>query len=218
MSFLKIEAQQAFYALLEQAINRYLELDPDYSFKLTPLYGSIIEIRLHGLGFVVFLRTDSKGIMCQNQFDGEPDCVIEGTPLGLLKMTVSLDGDKSAQTKGLFSGEVAITGDVQLGQKMSSVLDSIEIDWEEHVSHITGDVVAYRLGQIVKHGANWMQDSTQQLRDNLRDYLIYESDDLPEPAEVQQFIMQVDSLRDDVARAEARIQKIQQYFTDNDSK
>ncbi len=218
MSFLKIEAQQAFYAILEQAINRYLELDPDYSLKLTPLYGSIIEIKLRGLGFVVFLRTDSKGILCQSHFDGEPDCVIEGTPLGLLKMTVTLDGDKSAQTKGLFSGEVEINGNVQLGQKMSQVLDSIEIDWEEHVSHITGDVVAYRLGQIVKHGANWMQESAQHLRDNLRDYLIYESDDLPEPLEVQQFIMQVDTLRDDVAREEARIQKIQQYLADNHTK
>ena len=46
MSFMKIEAQQMVYVLLEQAINRYLELDPDYKQKLAPLFDSIIEIKL----------------------------------------------------------------------------------------------------------------------------------------------------------------------------
>ncbi|VAW92155.1 Protein YigP (COG3165) clustered with ubiquinone biosynthetic genes [hydrothermal vent metagenome] len=205
MSFMKIEARQAFYAILEQAINRYLELDPDYTQKLTPLYGSIIEIELTGLGLRVYLRTDRNGIICQGQLEGEPDCAIKGTPIGLLKMTVA---EKTAQTKGLFSGEVAFTGNVQLGQKMKQVLDSIEIDWEEHLSHITGDVVAYRLGQATRLGFSWMQQGAQQMRDNVRDYFVYESQDIPLPAEINHFIAQVDTLRDDVARSQARIQKI----------
>lgn len=205
MSFMKIEAQQLLYALLEQAINRYLKLDPDYTQKLTPLYGSIIEIQLLGLGIQVYLKTDDKGIICQSQIEGEADCVIKGTPIGLMKMTLA---DQSSQTKGLFSGEVEISGDVQLGQRMNKVLDSIEIDWEEHLSHITGDIVAYRLGQAVKHSASWMKDSAQQMRENLRDYFIYESEDLVQPSEVNSFVSQVDTLRDDVARAEARLAKI----------
>ncbi len=205
MSFMKIEATQALYAVLEQAINRYLELDPDYSQKLAPLYGSIIEIELMGLGIRVYCRTDNKGIICQSQLEGEADCVIKGTPIGLLKMTL---GENTAQTKGLFSGEVAISGDLLLGQKMKQVLDSIEIDWEEHLSHITGDIVAYRVAQASKLGLSWMQQGAQQMRDNLRDYFVYESQDIPQPAEINNFIAQVDVLRDDVARAAARLQKI----------
>ncbi len=205
MSFMKIEAAQAFYAVLEQTINRYLELDPDYSQKLAPLYGSIIEVELMGLGLRVYCRTDNKGIICQSQLEGEADCVIKGTPLGLLKMTL---GENAAQTKGLFSGEVVISGDLQLGQKMKQVLDSIEIDWEEHLSHITGDIVAYRVAQASKLGLSWMQQGAQQMRDNLRDYFVYESQDIPQPAEINNFIAQVDVLRDDVARAAARLQKI----------
>ncbi|MFV2060328.1 MAG: SCP2 domain-containing protein [Gammaproteobacteria bacterium] len=212
MSFMKIEAQQACLALLEQAINRYIELDPDYSQKLAPLYGSIIEIELSGLGLKLYLRTDSKGIMCQGDLDAEPDCVIKGTPIGLMKMTM---GEKGTHTKGLFSGEVEIAGDIQLGQKMKQVLDSIEIDWEEHLSHITGDVIAYRAGQLVKHGLGWLQDSNQQMRDNLRDFFIYESEDVPHPGEVDNFVTQIDTLRDDVARAEARLQKLFQKIEDN---
>jgi ubiquinone biosynthesis protein UbiJ len=215
MSFMKIEVQQACLALLEQAINRYIELDPDYSQKLAPLYGSIIEIELTGIGLRIYLRTDSKGIICQGSLEGEPDCVIKGTPIGLMKMSL---GEKGTQTKGLFSGEVEISGDIQLGQKMNQVLDSIDIDWEEHLSHITGDVVAYRVGQVFKQSFAWMQESTQQMRDNVRDYFIYESEDVPHPTEVNQFVTQIDTLRDDVARAEARLQEIVQKMKDNVSK
>jgi len=215
MSFMKIEAQQIFYAVIEQAINRYIELDPDFSQKLTPLYGSIIEVQLSGLGLGLFLRTDAKGIICQGDFDGESDCCIKGTPIGLMKMTL---GEKGSQTKGLFSGEVEITGDIQLGQKMKQVLDSIEIDWEEHVSHIVGDVAAYRLGQVVKQGNSWFKESAQQIRENIRDYFIYESEDVPQPAEVNGYVSQVDNLRDDVARAEARIQKIHQNLDEKQVK
>ncbi len=215
MSFMKIEAQQVCLALLEQAINHYIELDPEYSQKLTPLYGSIIEIELLGLGLRLYLRTDSHGIICQGSLDGEPDCSIKGTPIGLMKMTLS---EKSAQTKGLFAGEVEILGDIQLGQKMNQVLDSIEIDWEEHLSHLTGDIVAYRTGQFVKQGFAWMKDSTQQMRENVRDYFIYESEDLPQPNEVNNFVSQIDTLRDDVARAEARLHKIFQKIEANTAK
>jgi len=205
MSFMKIEAQQACYAVLEQAINRYLELDPDYQQKLAPLYGTIIEIELLGVGVRVYLRTDKQGIICQRQLEGEPDCVIKGTPISLMKMILA---EKGSQTKSLFSGDVEISGNIQLGQKMKQVLDSIDIDWEEHLSHITGDVVAYRVGQVVKQGVGWFQESTQQMRENLRDYFIYESEAVPQPAEVNSFVTQVDMLRDDVARAEARIQQL----------
>lgn len=215
MSFMKIEAQQAFYAVLEQAINRYLELDPDYKQKLTPLYDSIIEIELLGLGLRIYCRTDNKGIICQGQLEGEPDCVITGTPISLMKMTLA---EKGAQTQGLFSGEVEITGDIQLGQKMKQVLDSIEIDWEEHLSHITGDVIAYRVGQVVKQGVGWFQESTQLMRENLREYFIYESEDLPQTVDVNNFIKQVDTLRDDVARTEARLQKIFHILENNSTK
>jgi len=212
---MKIEAQQLVYALLEQAINRYLELDPDYSQKLSPLYGSTIAINLQGLDLMVFLRTDSKGIICQSHIESEADCVISGTPIGLLKMTMA---PQDSQTKGLFSGEVDISGDIQLGQKMQKVLESIEIDWEEHLSHITGDIVAYRVAQVAKNGASWLQHSAQQMSDNIRDYFIYESEDLVQPDEVHSFVSQIDSLRDDVARAEARIAKIQVNLSDNQIK
>lgn len=215
MSFMKIEAQQLFYAMLEQAINRYIELDPDYSQKLTPLYGSIIEIELMDTALRLYLRTDKKGIICQSFIDGEADCVIKGTPIGLMKMTL---GDPATQSKGLFSGEVEIIGDIQLGQKMKQVLDSIEIDWEEHLSHITGDVLAYRFGQLFKQGFGWMQESTQQMSETVRDYLIYESEDVPQAAEVTNFVMQIDTLRDDVARAEARLQKIFHQLEDETPK
>lgn len=205
MSFMKIEAQQIIYATIEQAINRYIELDPEYSQKLVPLYGSIIEIELSGIAFRLFLRTDAKGIICQGDFDGESDCCVKGSPIALMKMTL---GEKGAQTKGLFAGEVEISGDIQLGQKMKQVLDTIEIDWEEHVSHITGDIFAYRLGQFVKQGNNWFKESTQQIQENVRDYFVYESEDVPQPAEVNNYVSQVDVLRDDVARAEARIKNI----------
>jgi ubiquinone biosynthesis protein UbiJ len=55
---------------------------------------------------------------------------------------------------------------------------------------------------------NWARDARRTFGSNIREYLQEESGDLPSRYEVQRFTRQVDSLRDDVARLEARLNRL----------
>ncbi|GMR16912.1 MAG: SCP2 sterol-binding domain-containing protein [Gammaproteobacteria bacterium] len=205
MSQLPVELQQAALAILETAINQTLQLDEHASEKLQPLEGSIIGVELKGVGLVIYFRTDSQGIMLQASLEGEPDCLIRGTPIALMKMTLS-----EQQTSGLFSGEVEIIGDTELGQKMQRVLDSIEIDWEEHLSHLVGDVLAYKFVHTAQQGKQWLMESVTQVAENMTDYLRFEQQNVPIPGDVNEFITDTDKFRDDTARIEARVNRLQE--------
>lgn len=205
MSAIPVELQQAALAVLETAINQTLQLDEHATQKLQPLLGSIIGIELKGIGMLIYFRTDAQGVQLQGFLEGEPDCLIRGTPIGLIKMSID-----SKQTSGLFTGEVEIIGDVELGQKMKRVLDSIEIDWEEHLSHIVGDVLAYHLANSAKRGKQWFSEATSQVASSITDFLQYEQENVPVPEEVYEFINSTDKFRDDTARLAARVNRLQE--------
>ncbi|MGB5200150.1 MAG: sterol-binding protein, partial [Sedimenticolaceae bacterium] len=87
----------------------------------------------------------------------------------------------------------------------SEVLADLDIDWEEQLSRFTGDIAAHEIGRGVRaasrEGAR-MRRSSEQI---LSEYLTEEARLLPHRFEVEDFIADVDTLRDDAERLAARI-------------
>ena len=127
---------------LESAINRYLRLDPDSNARMAALDGRCICIELVGLDLQLFIHPGEQGIRLSDHLDAaaEPDTVLRGTPLGMARLGLGQDTEKT-----LFSGEVTITGDVETGQTFKGILDAMDVDWEEQLSKLTGDVIAHQL-------------------------------------------------------------------------
>jgi len=188
---------------LEVAINRYLAMDSASLARLGELSGKVIAVELRGLNLTLSMAPHSGGIQLLQDFAGTPDTVISGTPLALVR--VGIGGDRAA----LFAGEAEIRGDVPLGQRFEAVLREIDIDWEEQLSQLVGDVAAHQVGNLVRDTLAWGAKSADTLRRDLGEYLQEESGQLPRPAEVQAFMAGVDTLRDDTARLEARIRRLQ---------
>lgn len=190
-------------AALEAAINQVLQLDPDSVARLSALQGKVIAIELRSLDLAFYLIPQADRLNVYGHFEGEPDTVLRGTPLALARMGMVKDaGDV------LFAGDVEISGDVELGQQFQALLDRLDIDWEEHLSHITGDLVAHKVGNLVRGAMDWGQKTLNTLGQDTAEYLQEESGDLPSRAEVEAFLAQVDTLRADVDRLEARLQRL----------
>jgi len=194
---------EASLALLEQAINRYLALDPEAHRGLKRLHGRVIGIDLVGLGQRLYLVPGPAGIQVFGHYEGEPDCVLRGTPLALMRMQ-----DQKGSTEQLFGGQVEIEGDTELGHRFGKFLGSLDIDWEEQLSHLTGDVVAHRLGSLVRRLTDWGGRSAHTLGKDLQEYLQEEARLLPTRYELEGFYRDVDTLRHDVDRLEARIRRL----------
>ena len=139
-----------------------------------------------------------------SQYQGAPDTTISGHPISLAKLTIMND------TQVMFAGEVTISGDVELGQRFKKLLENMDIDREEHLSRVTGDIVAHKTGHAIREMAAWWRNNSERAQQNGREYLQEEVNILPEKQDVEAFFSDVESLRDDVARLAARISNLQQ--------
>lgn len=195
--------KMAALAGLEQAINRYLELDPETLGRIQTLQGRCIAVELVGTGLSLYLLPAREGLRLMSRYEGEPDTTLSGSPIALLRMSSGEAGS------GLFTGEVKIHGDVELGQRFNRILKSIDIDWEEHLSHIVGDVLAHQAGNLARGLGAWARQAADNLGRDLADYLKEERRDLPPPEEVEAFLAEIDELRLAVDRIGARVARVE---------
>lgn len=199
----------AIAAVMETAINQVVALDPDTVERMRSLQGKVIAIELQGLNVCLYLIPRAQGLNVFGHYEGEADTVLRGTPVAMAKMGLAKEaGDV------LFAGDVEITGDVELGQQFRNILDGLDIDWEEHLSHFTGDIIAHKLGNLVRGVVKWGKESANTLSQDAAEYFQEESRDLPNPGEVENFLKAVDMLRSDVDRLQARITRLKKRLED----
>ena len=200
----------AITASIEIAVNRVLQLDEDSLARLQDLQGKVIAIEVRGPDVSLYLIPGPDKLSVYGRFEGEADTLLRGTPMALMRMgLIKHAGD------ALFTGDVEISGDVELGQQFSEILNALDIDWEEHLSHFTGDLVAHKLGNVVRDTLSWGQDVADTLGQDVAEYFQEENEALPNPDEVENYLSQVDVLRTDVDRMEARVRRLETHLKNN---
>jgi len=185
-------------ATIETALNKIIADQPDIvSDKLN---GRCVCLHLDGIDIPLYFRFVKDTVYLFDEWQQPADATIQGTPMALA--TVGLGGE--AHTKDL-----KIDGDLQVAQAFESLLQQIDIDWEEILSQYTGDAVAFQIGNAVRGFKKWGKQSANAFADDLRDYLQIETRQLPLPAEVEQFNNAVDEVRAAVERLEMRVQRFE---------
>ena len=101
-----------------------------------------------------------------------------------------------------------IEGDTELAHRIGKILGAMDVDWEEQLSHYTGDLVAHDIGNLVRGAVRWGRNSADTLGRDLQEYLQEELRLLPVRTEIEAFLADVDRLRDDVERLQARIDRL----------
>lgn len=186
---------------IEAALNTLIDLDPEAAPRLARLHGRVVGIALRGTGLTFYFVPDQQGrVQLFGRIEGEPDALIEGSPIDLMRAS-----DKRHGAAQLFAGHVRMSGDTELAQRFSEVLAGLHLDWEEQLSKLVGDVAAHEIGRNARElraeseriGGIWQQ--------NLSEYLTEEARLLPHPTEVEDWLQGVESTRDDVERLAARI-------------
>ena len=200
----------AALASLEQLLNQAIRLDPEAPARLVPLHGRVIRLELVGLGLSILLIPEPGGMQLLSRFEGEPDCTLRGTPLDLARMRSSRESADQ-----LFSGAVEIEGDSGLARQFGEFLSALDIDWEEQLSRLTGDVIAHEVGNLARGLFSWGRQLRRTSGMNLQEYLQEELRLLPSRNEIESFLADVDQLRDDVERLSARLDRLQRQLADS---
>lgn len=169
------------------------------------LAGKTIVIRLRDTALAMYFTISDNGdsaITLSADAESEPDVVITGSMLTLARMA----GDSGEQA--IRDGTLDLTGDADVAQAFQTLLGFAAPDVEEELSGLIGDVAAHRLGEVARSVRNWGRAAHSTMSSNIREYLQEESRDVPSRYEVDSFASQVDSLRDDVDRLEARLNQL----------
>ena len=86
-------------------------------------------------------------------------------------------------------------------------------DLEEQLSHLTGDVLAHKIGRAFRDVGDWSSQALSALFMNSSEFLQEESRALPARVEVERFFADVDSLRESADRVS---QKVERYLASAD--
>lgn len=167
------------------------------------LDGKTIAIRIRDTSLAAYLHIAGEELVLSGEFDREPDVILSGTLLALLQMS------RSAGEDLIRKGEIELTGDAQLAGQFRKLMKFARPDPEEELSRVVGDVAAHGVGDIVRGIGKWGRRAGATLRQNVSEYLQEESRALPSRYEVERFRGSVEALRDDVARFEARLRRLE---------
>ena len=188
---------------MQTAVNKFLELDQNSKGQLQALAGKVLAIEFTDLPFKLYFLPTQDDLQVYSQYDGAIDTRLRGSSIQLLAMGASDDPGER-----LFKGEVQIDGDTELGQQFQDILRNMDIDWEERLSLILGDVVAHKMGNAARGFLQWSRQSVFSLQENISEYFRYETNAVPSRFDIDDFIHEVDRLRDDTERLNARVQRL----------
>ncbi|MCK4866303.1 MAG: SCP2 sterol-binding domain-containing protein [Gammaproteobacteria bacterium] len=191
---------------LETSINLVLKKDPDTLKKFSVLQGKVIAFELTDLNFTLYLFPHTEGVQVQYLYEGKADTTLQGSPLAFINMSL---GDS---TESFFSGEIRIKGDIELGQHFKRILEQLDLDWEEWLSEYSGDLIAFKAGSLIRDLNAWGKDTFKTLKLDASEYLQDEGQLTPHSAELEKFISNISQLRDDTARIEARLSRLQKQL------
>ncbi len=188
---------------LQTALNRYLALDPETKTHFKRLQGKKVTLELTGIKMKVHLVFTEQGIEVTTDASIKADAVITGSPLSLLHMTLN-----KKDRQRFFAEDVSIQGDLDLGQEVIDLFDNMEIDWEEYLSRYIGDVSAHQIGRAARSVKNFVKRTHEMFLQNTNEYVHEEIDLFPAREALQDFFQEVDALRMDVDRLEARVAQL----------
>jgi len=180
------------------ALNHLLAAEAWARDKLKPYAGQCVEFRAPPLPA---LRLDilASGLLGSTAQAAAPDLVVT---IGAGALPALMQGEEALMR------EIRIEGAADLASAVQYLFRNLRWDLEEDLSRIFGDVIAHRMVEQGSRVAAWGREAGEKLAQNLAEYWTEEQPMLARPAEVRQFLADVERLRGDLARIEQRIEAL----------
>lgn len=196
---------------LQLAINQAIRLDERMPEALRALDGSVLKIVVTPLNTHFFVHFQETELRLLDTYHSTPDTTIHSSPLGLIRLSLL----PASKARSLFNNSVRIDGDVELGQQVKKLFDSMDIDWEGHLANFTGDVVAYQIGSMVRGSLRFKKHFVESMRLNVTEYVQEEVRLFPSRKELDYFYNAVDDLTLQVERLQAQLDLLKSIHETN---
>ena len=199
-------------ASVENGVNRILRLDSTAMARLQPLTGKVIAVECAAPALQLFILPSDEGLLLASQWAADADCTLRAPASSLLRLVLSKD-----KTAVLHSPEVDLEGDSHALMALAQVLQDLELDWEYELSRWLGPVATALIGGHLRSRANWYQQGFASLNQNLAEYLSEEARTLVGEREAQARFDELDQLKLDLDRLEARFERLGRSLNSSDN-
>ncbi|WP_391088667.1 SCP2 sterol-binding domain-containing protein [Vibrio sp. NH-UV-68] len=189
-------------AVIETTLNTLINDDPELGRRLARLKGQVIQVHLKEVNkTLTFIFSQQIDVLAH--YEGQPDCYLS------LNLSVLLElRDQSNITKLIKQDKLVLEGDIQLAQKFSQLMTDCKPDIEEWLSRVTGDVVAHTVVQGVTNLGHLVKAQASKHQHHLAQVFTEEWRIAPPPLEVAHFCDQVDEVKSQAARIEAKLNQL----------
>ena len=199
--------------LINRLVNRSIGQSETSRRELTALSGARLRVSIEGVGINLLLVAEPHNLSVGWDQDGPVQATVAGSPLALL----GLLGERQPDAAALRKHGVRLDGDQDVASAFARLLRRARPDLEEELSLVVGDIAAHQVGSTVRAVGSFGDRVLATLRQNTSEFLQEESRVMPTRFEVGAFCTEVDTVRNAVERATARLALLEQRrFKDGD--
>ncbi len=191
-------------ATVEVALNRTLRLEPEVLADFAKLDGKVLALTVDGLNWDFYIECIATGVRVLPSFERRADVHLQGSAIGYAQLLRQFNSGDSKLPPGM-----RVDGDAELLHQFTRLLARIGFEPAELIAKFTGDGAAQRLVSGLQSFFNWGQQTTKTLTLNTAEYLREETYDLARKVDVDDWSSAIETLRDDVARLEARLKRLE---------
>ena len=190
--------------MIERLVDGALDLDPETRAALAGFSGRVVDLEIIGAG-TLRLRIEGDELRVGPRDSAiDADVSIRGAPLSLLRFALTPEREAL-----ILDDDVTLSGDIGLATRLQQLAARIDVDFEEALARRIGDVPAHELMRALLGFRVWARDAGSSLLADVSEFLRHESGMTPPGEEAERFAQQVDDLRDDLERLDARIVRLE---------
>jgi ubiquinone biosynthesis protein UbiJ len=186
--------------MVENLINRFVQMDLESETRLKSLEGTLVMFEIHGVPDFLLLWEKGR-VRLQWEAERRSDITIRAVLPDAIR-AISLLPDRPFR----FEKNCEIIGDPDTTRLVLAFFASFQPDWEEQLSRIVGDTLARKAGQFVQLVAGWVQESSNSVAHNVREYLQQERLMLATRPRLDRFLSDIQLLEQETNGLERRLQ------------
>ncbi len=192
-------------AALETSLNTALRFDPGTRLALARLEGQTLQITSTAPRFDLYFSFCEEGVAVLELGDDGATTRLQGSLPALAVLAAS-------PSSTLSDSGVEVFGNTGLLSQLRIILTNLDIDWEEPVSLVLGNVAGHQAANTARTLVDWCKSRTKTSAQLLGEYLTEEIRCLPTVVELQGYYSEVDELRLASDRLTARLDLIREQM------
>ena len=201
--------QSGAFEAAESLINGALKYDPATLRKMGELEGKVLLIESTMPPLKLAMETNGQGIMLHSNWQDKADTTVSGSLISIAGLAVN------SASQASFSGSgVNVSGDLDLLLKINNLMAEINVDWEDILASVIGDIPAHLMADKLRKSAAMAKDVAQRAKSAAAEVAKEELRVTPTSPEFKGFSQQVRELSSGVERAAARINKSRQILSE----